>query len=436
MNSGSSNSQPQSLRYFTGSLPIKLFDFSKPSLARSSQQVNEWLTIARPNQLPPPGDWLTWLILAGRGFGKTRCITEWARTQAEAMPGSRGAMVAATAADVRDVLIEGESGMMNISPDSFRPLYEPSKRRLTWKNGSTATLFSAEEPDRLRGPQHHWAIGDELAAWARPETWDQLMFGLRLGQKPRVAIATTPRPIALLRQLIAAETTHLTRGSTYENRDNLAPAFFQQIVGKYEGTRLGRQEIEAEILEDVPGALWTRAIIEDSRVTRHPDLVRVVIGVDPAASTGETGIVVAGIDAAKHGYILDDLSTAGSPDTWGRQVVTGYYKHKADRAAVESNNGGDMVISTIATVDPKVATKKLWASRGKYTRAEPIAALYEQGKVHHVGMFPLLEDEFCNWVSGESDSPNRLDAAVWALTELMLGDAGPAEYREDNPFYG
>lgn len=336
------------------------------------------------------------------------------------MPGSRGAMVAATAADVRDVLIEGESGVMNISPAYFRPLYEPSKRRLTWPNGSTATLFSAEEPDRLRGPQHHWAVCDELAAWTRPDTWDMLMFGLRLGDSPRLAVATTPRPIPIIKQLVSDPTTHVTRGSTYENRDNLAPAFFQQVVGKYEGTRLGRQELNAEILEDVPGALWTRAMIEAGRVTRHPDLTRVVVGVDPAASTGETGIIVAGIDASGHGYILDDLSTAGSPETWGRQVVTGYYKHKADRAAVEANNGGDMVISTIKVVDPRVATKKLWASRGKYTRAEPVAALYEQGRVHHVGVFTALEDEYCNWVSGESDSPNHLDAAVWALTELML----------------
>lgn len=336
------------------------------------------------------------------------------------IPGSRGAMVAATAADVRDVLIEGESGILNISPDNFRPNYEPSKRRLTWPNGTVATLFSADEPDRLRGPQYHWAICDELAAWRRPETWDMLMFGLRLGNSPQVAVATTPRPVKLIKQLMDDSSTHVTRGSTYENRDNLAPSFFQQIVGKYEGTRLGRQELNAEILEDVPGALWTRDIIDAHRVTSHPDLIRIIVGVDPMASAGETGIIVAGIGANKHGYVIDDLSISGSPETWGRQVVTGYRKHKADRAAVEANNGGDMVISTIKVVDPKVATKKLWASRGKYTRAEPIAALYEQGKVHHVGMFPLLEDEYCNWVAGESDSPNRLDAAVWALTELML----------------
>lgn len=352
------------------------------------------------------------------------------------MPGSRGAIVAATAADVRDVVVEGESGILNISIGSNRPKYEPSKRRLTWPNGTTATLFSADEPDRLRGPQHHWAICDELAAWRRPETWDMLMFGLRLGQHPRVAIATTPRPTPIIKSLIIDPTCHVTRGSTYDNKANLAPAFFQQIVGKYEGTRLGRQELNAEILDDVPGALWTRAIVESTRVTKHPDLIRVVVGVDPHASTGESGIIVAGLGTDKHGYILDDLSTGGSPDTWARQAVTGYHKYKADRIAAEANNGGDMVITTILTVDSNVATKKLWASRGKQTRAEPVAALYEQGRVHHVGMFASLEDELCTWVPGEtSDSPNRLDAAVWAITELMLEQTGEMEFFEENPFY-
>lgn len=351
------------------------------------------------------------------------------------MPASRGALIAATTADVRDVLIEGESGILNVSPPWDMPSYEPSKRRLTWKNGTTAITFSADEPDRLRGPQFHWGVCDELAAWRYPETWDMFMFGLRLGERPRVAVATTPRPTQLIRQLMTAPTTHLTRGSTYENRDNLAPAFFQQIVSKYEGTRLGRQELNAEILDDVPGALWTRAIIEDSRVTKHPDLSRVIVGVDPHASTGESGIVVAGLGTDKHGYILDDLSTGGSPDTWGRQVVTGYHKHRADRAVLESNHGGDMVIQTIKVVDPKVPTKKLWASRGKQTRAEPVSALYEQGKVHHVGMFATLEDELCTWVPGETtESPNRLDALVWALTELMLEAPGNLTVSA-NPFY-
>jgi phage terminase large subunit-like protein len=329
----------------------------------------------------------------------------------------------------------GESSILKISPPWFMPEYEPSKRRLTWPNGVTATAFSGDEPDQLRGPQHGTAWVDELAKFKYPTlAWDNLEFGLRLGDNPQVVITTTPRPIPIIKQLLADPDIVDRVVSTYANLHNLAPSYIKRVVKRYEGTRLGRQELHGEVMDDVPGALWTRAIIEAGRVTKHPDLIRVVVGVDPAASTGETGIIVAGIDAGKHGYILDDLSTPGSPDTWGRQVVTGFYKHKADRAAVEANNGGDMVISTIATVDPKVATKKLWASRGKYTRAEPIAALYEQGRVHHVGMFATLEDEYCTWIPGD-DSPNRLDAAVWALTELMLGDAGPVEYQEVNPFY-
>jgi len=380
---------------------------------------------------------LTWLILAGRGFGKTRSITEWAKTQAENNPGSRGAMVGSTAGDVRDVLIEGESGIMNISPPWFMPHYEPSKRRLTWPNGSVATTYSADEPNRLRGPQHHWAVCDELAAWRYPEAWDMLMFGLRLGERPRVAIATTPRPTPLIRDLIKDDTTHVTKGSTYDNVANLAPSFFNQIVRKYEGTRLGRQELLAEILDDVPGALWKRELFDNNRVTKAPDLVSVVVGVDPHASTGETGIVIAGIGGDGHGYVLDDLTTGGSPDTWAREVVTGYHRNFADRIAAEANNGGDMVIATIRTIDNNVNVKKLWASRGKYTRAEPIAALYEQGRVHHVGMFAQLEDECCTWVPGEGmDSPNRMDALVWALTELMTGNDGSQEHIEINPIYG
>lgn len=407
------------------------------SLDDATAILYDWVSWARPNQIEPDGDWLTWLILAGRGFGKTRSITEWAKTQAENNPGSRGAMVGSTAGDVRDVLIEGESGIMNISPPWFMPHYEPSKRRLTWPNGSVATTYSADEPNRLRGPQHHWAVCDELAAWRYPEAWDMLMFGLRLGERPRVAIATTPRPTPLIRDLIKDDTTHVTKGSTYDNVANLAPSFFNQIVRKYEGTRLGRQELLAEILDDVPGALWKRELFDNNRVTKAPDLVSVVVGVDPHASTGETGIVIAGIGGDGHGYVLDDLTTGGSPDTWAREVVTGYHRNFADRIAAEANNGGDMVIATIRTIDNNVNVKKLWASRGKYTRAEPIAALYEQGRVHHVGMFAQLEDECCTWVPGEGmDSPNRMDALVWALTELMTGNDGSQEHIEINPIYG
>ncbi len=395
----------------------------------------DWSFWARPKQLAPDGDWRVFLILAGRGFGKTRAITEWARSRAEQMPGSRGALVAATAADARDVLVEGESGILAVSPDWFKPHYEPSKRRLTWPNGTVATIFSADEPDRLRGPQHHWALCDELAAWRYDrDAWDMLMFGLRLGDDPRCVVATTPRPTPLIRELIADESVAVTRGSTYENRANLAPAFFAQIIKKYEGTRLGRQELLAELLLDVPGALWTRDTLEKHRKRTHPPLVRVVVAIDPAASasdaSSETGIIVAGVDSRDHGYVLDDLTLKGSPAQWGEAAVLAFDHYNADRIVAETNNGGDMVAHVVRTAAEKlyrdgkrpskeVAFKQVRASRGKQTRAEPVAALDEQGRIHHVGLFAQLEDQLCTWVPGE-DSPDRLDARVWAFTELML----------------
>lgn len=394
----------------------------------------DWSFWARPKQLPPAWEWRIWLLLAGRGFGKTRTITEWARARAKQMPGSRGAVVAATAADARDVLVEGESGILAVSPDWFKPHYEPSKRRLTWPNGTVATIFSADEPDRLRGPQHHWALCDELAAWRYPDAWDMLMMGLRLGDDPRCVVATTPRPTPLIRELIADESVAVTRGSTYENRGNLAPAFFQQIIKKYEGTRLGRQELLAELLLDVPGALWTRETLEKYRKRNHPPLVRVVVAIDPAASaneaSNETGIIVAGVDSNGHGYVVDDLTLKGSPAQWGETAVLAFDHYHADRIVGETNNGGDMVEHVVRTAAEKlyrdgkrgnkeVSFKQVRASRGKHTRAEPVAALDEQGRIHHVGMFAQLEDQLCTWVPGE-DSPDRLDARVWAFTDLML----------------
>lgn len=395
----------------------------------------DWQFWARPKQLPPSWDWRVWLVLAGRGFGKSRTITEWAKSRAHAMPGSRGAIVAATAADARDVVVEGESGILAISPPWFKPKYEPSKRRLTWPNGTVATVFSADEPDRLRGPQHHWAICDELAAWRYPDAWDMLMFGLRLGDSPQCAVATTPRPTPLIRQLLEDPTIAVTRGSTYENRGNLAAPFLAQIIRKYEGTRLGRQELLAELLLDVPGALWTREKLEENRKRTHPPLLRIVVAIDPAASVGEdsneTGIVVAGIDAKGEGYGLEDLTQKSSPAAWGEAAVLAFDRHNADRIIGETNNGGDMVEHVVRTaaeklhrdgkrLSPNVAFRQVRASRGKHTRAEPVAALDEQGRIHHVGMFPELEDQLCTWVPGE-DSPDRLDARVWAFTELMLG---------------
>lgn len=389
----------------------------------------DWCAHARPEQLPPPGAWRVWLLLAGRGFGKTRTGAEWVREVARATPTARIALVAATASDVRDVIVEGESGLLAISPPHERPMYEPSKRRLTWPNGALATTYSADEPDRLRGPQHSHAWTDELAAWRFPDAWDQLMLGLRLGADPRVVVTTTPRPTALVRQLVAAPTTHTTRGSTYDNRANLAPAFIEQIVAKYEGTRLGRQELEAEILDDAPGALWKRPMIDDARIAHAPDLVRVVVAVDPAvsarATSDETGVVVAGVDRAGHGYILEDLSGRYSPAEWAALVVDAYARHRADRIVAEANQGGALVEANIRTASPNVAVELVHATRGKAVRAEPVAALYEQRRVHHVGVLAALEDQLTGWDPTTAErSPDRLDALVWALTSLLV-DGGP-----------
>ena len=384
---------------------------------------------ARPNQLSPAGSWRVWMLLAGRGFGKTRCGAEWIRSQVKAGR-RRIALAAPTAADVRDVMVEGESGILAIHPDRERPLYEPSKRRLTWPCGALATTYSADEPERLRGPQHDAAWCDEIGAWRYGEdAWNMLMFGLRLGNDPQVVVTTTPRPTKLIRELVKDPTCVVTRGSSYENRSNLAPAFFDQIVRRYEGTRLGRQELNAELLEDTPGALWSHCIIDAARLPAAPILTRVVVAIDPAVTLGEesdeTGIVVAGKDARGHGYVLADISGRYQPTEWARLAITAYRTHKADRIVAERNNGGDMVEATIRMVDPNVPVTMVWASRGKVTRAEPVSALYEQGRAHHVGVFPQLEDQMTNFTTdfdrkAAGYSPDRLDSMVFALTELLV----------------
>lgn len=385
----------------------------------------DWRAIARPNQLPPDGDWTTWLLLAGRGFGKTRTGAEFVREEVEHERAGRIALVAPTAADARDVMVEGESGILAISPPWNRPKYEPSKRRVTWRNGAIATLYSADEPERLRGPQHDLAWPDELGAWRYAEAWDMLMFGLRLGQHPRAVVTTTPRPTRLVRELLASPTTVVTRGSTYDNRANLAPAFFDQIIRKYEGTRLGRQELYAEVLDDVPGALWTRSMI-DAANTQHalPDLVRVVVAIDPAVTSGEdsdeTGIIAAGLGADGLAYVLADRTCRMSPDGWARRAVTAFDEYRADRIIAEVNNGGDLVEATIRTVRKGIPYRKVTASRGKRVRAEPIAALYEQGRVRHAPGLQALEDQMLTFLpEGTEGSPDRVDALVWALTELV-----------------
>ena len=407
--------------------------------AEANELLYDWHFWARPSQLPPPGDWSVWLLLAGRGFGKTRIGAEWVRAGVcGSTPLGRGryrrvALVAETAADGRLVMVEGESGLMAVHAAAERPCYEPSKRLLTWPNGAIATLYNATEPDQLRGPQHDAAWCDELAKWryAR-ETWDMLQFGLRLGPRPRQVVTTTPRPLPLLAEIMRRPDAVVTRGSTHENRANLPPSFFDAILARYEGTRLGRQELHAEWLEDLPGALWQRARIDALRLNAAPELARIVVAIDPAVSSGEgadeTGIVVAGLGLDGHGYVLEDASMKGSPDAWGRAAVGCFRRWQADRVIGEVNNGGELIEHVLRTVDQAVPYKAVRASRGKRARAEPIAALDEQGRVHHVGAFAELEDQMCQFTSDfdaarAGFSPDRVDARVWALSELMLSAA-------------
>lgn len=344
-------------------------------------------------------------------------------------PNARIALVAATYADARDTMVEGESGLLNLLPDGLLQTWNRSLGELILKNDTRYKLFAAEVPDRLRGPQHHRAYADELAAWGYADTWDQMLFGLRLGHAPKVVIATTPKPVPLVRQLITDTKTVVTRGATSDNAGNLAPSALALLYAKYEGTRLGRQELNAEILDDVPGALWSRAIIESALVRSAPDMVRIVVAVDPSGTKGaedggdSIGIVAAGLGTDGIAYILDDATCKLSPAGWGAQAVGVYHHWKADRMVAERNFGGAMVEHVIRTTDPTVSYSEVVASRGKIARAEPVAALYEQGRVKHLGSFPDLEDQMC-LLTGEGflgeGSPDRVDAMVWAITELML----------------
>jgi predicted phage terminase large subunit-like protein len=388
---------------------------------------------ARPEQLPPEGDWRVWLILAGRGFGKTRAGAEWVREQVEEGRARRIALVGETASDVRKVMIEGESGILAVSDPDFRPLYEPSKHLLTWPNGAIATAYSGDEPDQLRGPEHDAAWMDELAKWHCPrKAFDNLEMGLRLGTHPKIVVTTTPRPIRLIRDLLNDSKTVVTRGSTFDNRDNLAPGYLDRMAKIYEGTRLGQQELYAELLEDVPGALWTRSKLEELRVVAVPcEFNRIVVALDPAVTSGEdsneTGIIVAGLGANGRVYVLQDLSGRFTPAAWSNWAIRAYRHYQADLIVGEANNGGDLIENTLRTLDRNVAYRSVHASRGKLVRAEPVSALYERGWVHHVGPFRELEEQMCTYVPGEYEgSPDRMDALVWALTELCI-DPQPVE---------
>lgn len=397
--------------------------------------LHDWPVWARDDQLPPEGDWRVWLILGGRGAGKTRAGAEWVRGMALGRPPFCGrsigriALVGETYADVRDVMIEGVSGILAVHPKGERPDWKKSQRRLEWRNGAIAQAFSAEDPDGLRGPQFDIAWSDELCKWRHAEaTWDMLQFGMRLGERPRQMVTTTPRPMPLLRKLMGSGKTSISRAATAANAANLAPGFLDTMRDHYEGSRLGRQELDGELIEDREDALWSRAAIERLAVETAPELARIVVALDPPATShaksDACGLVVAGIDEAGHGYVLADASRRGmTPAEWAGRTVALYRRFEADVVVAEVNQGGEMVAAVLAQVDPGVPVKAVRAARGKYTRAEPVAMLYERGLVHHVGALPELEDELCDFgLDGLSSgrSPDRLDALVWALGELML----------------
>jgi len=384
-----------------------------------------WDFWARPAQKIPLGKWFCWLLRSGRGFGKTltgaHTVIKWAEDGYSPI-----ALVGQTVADVRDTMIEvGDSSILKVAPPHFKPVYEPSKRRLTFPNGVTCVTYSGDKPDQLRGQNNAKAWVDELAKFQKAEeTWMNLEMTLRKGDNPQVICTTTPRPLKIIRELVADKRTFETRGNTLENSSNLNPIFLERMITKYQGTRLGRQELNGEILDDNPEALWKRSDIDDYRVSDVPQLSLVVVGVDPAVTSKEgsddTGIVVAGKGIDNHGYILGDYTIHDTPQKWADAAVTAYNKHQANKIIGETNNGGDLVELNIKMVAPSVRFEDVHASRGKATRAEPISSLYEQGRVHHFGLFPELEDQMCEWVPGAEKSPDRVDALVWALTALDL----------------
>jgi phage terminase large subunit-like protein len=400
----------------------------------------DWRMWGRPEQIAPEGDWNIWIYLAGRGAGKTRSASEWVREQAKyTTTGQRRfALVARTAADVRDVIVEGESGIMNVTPPSERPLYEPSKRRLTWPNGNTATCFTADEPDSLRGPQFTHAWGDEIAAWrqtpdaAGMTAFDNLRVGTRLGASPQIMVTTTPKRVPLLYSLMSeAEKTGkvvISRGSTMDNAGNLSSTYLDTITGVYAGTRLAAQELYGEMLSDVEGALWTIEMIEASRHGILPPQAPLrVIGVDPSVAENprdECGIVVCAATAdrdlyKRHAWVLEDATVHGSPEVWANKVVE-MARRWGCPVVAEINQGGALVRQAINAIDPNVKVLEVHSKYGKALRAEPTVLAYEQGRVHHIGYLADLESQMTAWIPGDSKSPDRVDALVHALTALMI----------------
>ncbi|MDI7861273.1 terminase family protein [Rhizobiaceae bacterium n13] len=401
--------------------------------------LRDWAFNGRPEQMAPGGHWRTWLMLGGRGSGKTRAGAEWVHGLASRGALSRGlriALVAETLGDAREVMIDGVSGICRIAKRN-RPEFEVTRRRLVWPSGAIAQIFSSEDPESLRGPQFHFAWCDELAKWkSAEECWDMLQFGLRLGDDPRQMVTTTPRPVPLLKRILADADTKTVRISTRDNRANLAPGFLAAVEARYAGTRLGRQELDGELIEDRDDALWKRGAIEALTVRFPGALRRIVVAVDPPATAGAhacCGIVVAGIEASGRAIVLADCSVEGaSPAAWAGAVAKAYRRFDADRVVAEINQGGDMVTAMLRSVDESLPVSTVRAMRGKYLRAEPVAALYEQGRVAHAGRFTALEDQMCDFgPEGLSSgrSPDRLDALVWALTALMLDGGGEPRVR-------
>lgn len=408
--------------------------------AKAEELAYTWPFWARPQQMAPAGDWNTWFINAGRGFGKTRAGVEWVRGLVK-KGYKRIAAIAATNSDIERVMINGESGFLSRCWEGDKtdkgvpmgkPVWSPTKRLLTWENGAYVQFFSAEEPERLRGPQFEAAWCDELAAWNKDrDTWDMLQFCLRLGKHPQVCVTTTPKPTKLVRDIMKNPNTVVTYGSTFDNSANLAATYLQSVKDMYDGTRLGRQELYAEVLDEASGALWTRELLSkcevevDDPLAFSETLARVVVSVDPAVSSNAesdmTGIVVAGMDINGVCYILHDATERYTPEGWAAKAIELYHLYGADRIVAERNQGGEMVRYTFKTIDETIPIKLVHASRGKFARAEPVSSLYERGRVKHVRGLDLLEDQMVQWEPlGSIGSPDRLDAMVWAVTELAL----------------
>ena len=386
----------------------------------------DWKFWGRPKQILPKGDWFLWMVLAGRGFGKTRTgaetVKQWWYEGTMIF-----ALVGKTIADIRDVMLNGESGLLNpgMFPKNDRPEYVKSLRAVKWPNGAIAYLYSDEDPDQLRGPQHEKAWVDELVKFRNAaDMFDMLEMGMRLGDKPQIICTTTPKPTKLLKSILDDDTTYLTTGSTYENVGNLPAKFINRIVKKYEGTRLGDQELHAAVLHDAQGSLWTRGLIERQMVHSYPELIRITVAVDPSTTFTETsdecGITVQGIDVNRNAYLLADYTIKAPPIVWATAVVDAFVEWRADRIVYEQNQGGDIIPTVLATIKRNLPVKAVHASRGKDARAEPISTLYEQNKIFHVNYFPEMENEMCTWVPGDRKSPNRIDALVWGMTDLLI----------------